>query len=365
MKKVFIGLSGGVDSSVSAALLKAQGYDVTGVFIKVWQPDWLTCTWREDRRDAMRICAHLKIPFLTFDFEKEYESEVVNYMIAEYEKGRTPNPDVMCNKYVKFGAFLKKALASGADYVATGHYAQIKKIDEGGKEVFQLLEGKDENKDQSYFLWTLKQDQLSKIIFPVGHLEKSKVRKIAKKLGLATAHKKDSQGLCFIGKIDFQDFLSRYISKKQGDVLDEKNTIIGHHNGAHFFTIGQRHGFFIEKKGADDLPLYVISKDIKKNSITVSSRDPELHLLSDAKELREVTISNVSWAMSRDISNTSLNKKYSARIRYRQPLAHCKINRISDQKYIITFDSSQTAISPGQSLVIYDGEVCLGGGIIN
>ncbi len=214
-KKVFVGLSGGVDSSVSAALLQSQGYDVFGVFIKVWQPDFYECTWKEDRLDAMRVCAKLNIPFYTLDLEKEYKKEVVDYMIEEYKNGRTPNPDVMCNKYIKFGGFFDWAMSQGADFVATGHYARLNKEHE-------LVAGRDSNKDQSYFLWTLTKEQLSKTLFPVGDIEKTEVRKLAKKFGLPTAEKKDSQGLCFIGKVDMAEFLHHFIETKPGPVLNDK-----------------------------------------------------------------------------------------------------------------------------------------------
>src|SRR3989338_1920286 len=236
--RVFIGLSGGVDSSVSAALLKKEGYEVTGVFIKVWQPDWISCTWGEDRLDAMRICAKLGIPFITLDLSKDYKRRVVDYMIAEYRAGRTPNPDVMCNAHVKFGGFYKFSRKNGADFVATGHYAQIKLQASSLK----LLTSADKEKDQSYFLWQIKQEQLTNILFPVGGLEKPEVRKLAKKFGLSTAEKKDSQGLCFLGKIDVKEFLKHFIKQKPGKVLNEKEEVVGEHSGAVFFTLGERHG---------------------------------------------------------------------------------------------------------------------------
>src|SRR3989304_2964123 len=280
MKKkiIFVGLSGGVDSAVSAALLKKQGYEVVGVFIKTWHPDFLVCNEEGERRDAMRVAAHLDIPFLTFDLEEVYKKEVVDYMIREYKRGRTPNPDVMCNKEVKFGAFLKKALSMGADYVATGHYAQIEvsskwKVESSKKLLttnYSLLTACDSTKDQSYFLWTLKQDQLKRILFPVGHLKKSQVRKLAKKYGLHTFKKKDSQGICFLGKLDMKEFLQHFIKPKSGRVLDINSKTIGKHNGATFFTLGERHGFTITKKTNHDRPYYVVGKDIKKKTITVS-----------------------------------------------------------------------------------------------
>lgn len=352
-RKVYVGMSGGVDSSVSAALLKNQGYDVTGVFIKVWQPEFFECTWRQDRLDAMRVCAKLGIPFITLNLEKEYKKEVVDYMIDEYKKGRTPNPDVMCNKYVKFGGFFDWTMKQGADLVATGHYAKVKNI----KGKTQMLAGDDKNKDQSYFLWTLTQKQLSKTLFPVGDIEKPEVRKLAEKYGLSTAVKKDSQGLCFIGKIDIKDFLKNYIKEKKGNVLDEKGKIIGEHDGAFYLTVGQRHGFKITEKTSDDSPYYIISKDINKNTITVS-HSPKI--ANDESKIAK--LENVNW-ISGEVPN--LLKKYSARIRYRQPLEECEVRHGVDGGYELHFTKPQKAITSGQSAVIYDGEICLGGGIIS
>lgn len=347
-QKVFVGMSGGVDSSVSAALLQKQGYDVTGVFIKVWQPDFVKCTWREDRLDAMRICAKLNIPFFTLDLEKEYKKDVADYMIDEYKAGRTPNPDVMCNKYVKFGGFFDLAMEQGADFVATGHYARV----EGNK----MLAGKDINKDQTYFLWTLTQKQLSKTLFPIGDIEKPEVRKIAKKLGLSTAVKKDSQGVCFLGKFDMKEFLTHYIKEAPGKVLNEKGEEIGVHDGVLFLTIGQRHGFKITEKTPNDSRYYIISKDIVKNTITVSQ---DLVKIVES-ESRVVKLRNISWTQD---TMPDLNKKYSARIRYRQPLEECEIKKIGND-IELHFTNPQKAISSGQSAVIYDMEICLGGGII-
>ncbi len=348
-RKVFVGMSGGVDSSVSAALLKKAGYDVTGVFIKVWQPEWLrntsACTWREDRLDAMRVAAQLEIPFITLDLEKEYKEEVVDYMISEYKAGRTPNPDVMCNRFVKFGGFYTWALKQGGDFVATGHYARS----ENGK----LIMGDDPNKDQTYFLWTLTKEQIEHTLFPVGNIEKPEVRKIAKKLRLATADKKDSQGLCFIGKIDVKEFLSHYIDEKPGDVLDEKRKVIGHHDGAFFYTIGERHGFTITQKTPHDEPYYVSAKDIEKNTLTVSFKSPEGQLPNGKTQVK---LREVNW-----ISGfPGVEKKVQARSRYRESLQEVTI---SDQN-VVTFSKPQFTLSPGQSLVVYEDNVCLGGGII-
>lgn len=338
-------MSGGVDSSVSAALLKKAGYDVTGVFIKVWQPDWITCTWKEDRLDAMRVAAKLEIPFITLDLEKEYKEEVVDYMIREYKAGRTPNPDVMCNRFVKFGGFFNWAMKQGADFVATGHYAQIK----GGK----LIAGEDSNKDQTYFLWTLTQEQISKTLFPVGNIEKPEVRKLAKKFNLPNAEKKDSQGLCFIGKIDIKDFLSHYMESKKGNVLNEKGEVIGEHDGAFFFTIGERHGFTITEKTPHDEPYYVISKDIEKNTITVANKNVEGNLPNG---ISKITLTEVNWNQGEALTG----KKLTGRTRYRAELQEITF---TDEK-TVTFSTPQSTISPGQSLVIYDGNVCLGGGVI-
>lgn len=369
-KKVYVGMSGGVDSSVSAALLKDAGYDVTGVFIKVWQPEWpemkTACTWREDRLDAMRVAALLDIPFVTLDLEKEYKEEVVDYMISEYKAGRTPNPDVMCNRSVKFGGFFSWAMKQGADYVATGHYARIQEAglpssDVPGKTSSQakpascLVAGQDKNKDQSYFLWTLTQEQLSQTLFPVGNIEKPEVRKRALAYKLPNAEKKDSQGLCFIGKIDIKEFLSHYIESKKGNVLDEKGNIIGEHDGSFFFTIGERHGFTITEKTPHDEPYYVISKNIEKNTITVANKNVLGELPNG---VTKVFLKDVNW--NQGAGRAPLGKKLQARSRYREPLSEVVI---SDEKFV-TFTEPQFTISPGQSIVFYDGEVCLGGGII-
>ncbi|MEI8123948.1 MAG: tRNA 2-thiouridine(34) synthase MnmA, partial [bacterium] len=340
-KTVYVGMSGGVDSSVSAALLKEQGFDVVGVFIKVWQPDFVECTWREDRLDAMRVCAKLEIPFITLNLEREYKEDVADYMINEYKLGRTPNPDVMCNKYVKFGAFFDWAIERGADFVATGHYARCTRIaDQRGLDAdrrrnnsqYQLLAGNDKNKDQSYFLWTLTQKQLSRTLFPVGDIEKPEVRILADKFNLPTSTKKDSQGVCFLGKFDMKDFLAHYIKEIPGDVLNENGEKIGRHDGALYLTIGQRHGFTTSQINADltqtnadkkqintkkthqDVgPYYIISKDIKNNTITVSQDPhPEARLRSLASGL--VKIKDVNWTLGEELD---LTKTYSARIRYR------------------------------------------------
>lgn len=354
--RVYVGMSGGVDSSVSAALLQKAGFDVTGVFIKVWQPDWFECTWREDRRDAMRVAAHLGIPFVTLDLEQEYKKEVVDYMIAEYKVGRTPNPDVMCNKYVKFGGFFDWAMEQGADYVATGHYARTnQKLKTKNQKLgaCELKMSRDANKDQTYFLWTLTQEHLAKTLFPVGDLEKAEVRKLAKTFKLPTADKKDSQGLCFIGTIDIKEFLSRYIPAKKGAVLNTDGKVIGEHDGAFFYTIGERRGFTVTVKTPHDQAVFVVAKDIEANTITVAPKNASGEL---PNARTSVTLRDINWNQG----TVPLNTPLTARSRYRAPLQ--KIRLVSNDT--VEFDLPQSDISPGQSVVIYDGEVCLGGGSI-
>jgi tRNA-uridine 2-sulfurtransferase len=356
-KRVFIGMSGGVDSSVSAALLKEAGFDVTGVFIKVWEPpaDLLPagCSWRDDRRDASKVAAILGIPFLTLDLEKEYKQDVVDYMIAEYKAGRTPNPDVMCNRYIKFGGFYNWAIEKGADFVATGHYAQIKK---NNAEIFELHAGHDQNKDQTYFLWTLSQEVLAHTLFPIGHLEKPAVRKLAEKYHLPVATKKDSQGLCFMGKIDVKDFLKEFIEEKKGDVVTESGEVIGHHDSIMFYTLGERRGFTITKKTPTDTPYFIVGKNIETNQLVVSHNRTPNQCQGVALTLREV-----NW-------NTGVepeeNKEYQARSRYRQTLTPCRLERQNGSWQAILADTEEIP-TPGQSLVIYDGVSCLGGGVID
>ena len=350
--KVFVGMSGGVDSSVSAALLKSQGFDVTGVFIKVWQPDWMECSWREDRLDAMRVAVHLGIPFVTLDLEKEYKKEVVDYMISEYRAGRTPNPDVMCNRYVKFGGFFDWAIGQGADFVATGHYARIQK--EG--DMYQLVGGLDQGKDQSYFLWTLTQRELSKTIFPVGGFEKTETRRLAKRFGLPVAEKRDSQGLCFIGKVDIKEFLSHYIEPKRGDVLDENGRVIGFHDGAVFLTLGERHGFTVLQKTSAEKPYYIVNRNIEKNTITVSNR-VQKDTISIHKH--EYLISSVNWTGEKPAPQT----KYTARIRHLGEFLSCTLESVSKNQVKVRFHE-QVLIAPGQSIVVYAEDICMGGGIV-
>lgn len=347
-KTVFLGVSGGVDSSVSAALLLEQGYDVVGVFIKTWQPEWVECTWRDEKRDAMRVCAHLGILFLFFDFEQEYKEGVADYMIAEYKAGRTPNPDVMCNKEIKFGAFYKKAKEMGADFIATGHYAQNKNK--------HLMVGKDSNKDQSYFLWTIPQEVLQETLFPIGHLEKKDVRKLAEKYKLPTATKKDSQGICFIGPVDMKDFLSHYIETKKGNVLNESGEIIGTHDGALLYTLGERHGFTISAQTPDQEPYFIIAKDRENNTLTVSKN--KFTHSEKAKTIFELDACN--W-----ISQTpEIGKTYNIRLRYREELSKATISSIENKKAKLEIKEKEIIATPGQSAVLYEGDICLGGGII-
>lgn len=350
-------MSGGVDSSVSAALLQKAGYEVVGVFMKVWQPDFLPCTWREERLDAMRVAAKLGIPLLTWDFEKEYKEGVADYMIREYKAGRTPNPDVMCNREVKFGAFFDRAMREGADFVATGHYARVVKSEKSKvKSEYKMLKGIDDAKDQSYFLWTLGQAQLSKTFFPIGGYKKSQVRVLAKKFALPVAEKKDSQGLCFVGKLDMKDFLAHFIEEKEGVVFNEKGEAIGTHRGAYFYTLGERHGFTVTKKTAEDTPFYVVAKDLASNTITVA------HQTKKALECaqKELQASQVSFC-SGELPDTA--KKYTAQVRYHGEQYVCSILNINDGNMTLRFEKP-VVFDSGQSVVLYDGNACLGGGVI-
>src|SRR5690606_21910140 len=268
-QKVFVGLSGGVDSSVAALRLIKEGYEVVGVFIKVWQPDFLRCDWESERLDAMRVAASLGIPFLTCDAKEAYKKEVGEYFVNEYLAGRTPNPDVMCNRYVKFGAFWEFAKAHGADFIATGHYAQVVKTEDG----FELRRGVDAKKDQTYFLWTLTEEDLSHTLFPIGDTPKDEVRSEAKAAGLPTATKKDSQGICFLGQVDIPEFLSHFTKLVKGEVRDTSGKVVGEHKGALLYTHGQRHGFTIFGE-TNAAPSYVVAKDLESNTIIVDNEPP-------------------------------------------------------------------------------------------
>ncbi len=356
--KVFVGLSGGVDSAVSAALLKEQCYDVTGVFIKAWQPDWLPCTWREERRDAMKVAIALDIPFLFFDFEKEYKAGVVDKMLAEYKANRTPNPDVLCNREIKFGIFWQKAKEFGADFIATGHYAQVMPrmpLDSTVKgHPWQLLEGKDKEKDQSYFLWMLGREDLAHVLFPVGELLKSEVRALAQKFNLPVAEKKDSQGICFMGDVSMEEFLSHYVTTKPGKVFNTEGEVIGKHKGLVYYTIGERHGFEVIKKSPESGPFYIVAKDMETNSLVVSDDEVEILEFSPTK----ILLKNANWI------NEPESEELTARIRYRGEKLSLKLS-LSGKKLAVEFNEPVRGLSLGQSMVFYQGETCLGGAVMD
>jgi tRNA-specific 2-thiouridylase len=350
-KTVVVGMSGGVDSSVTAALLKRQGFDVIGVYMKNWSEDVgdYGCTWAQDSEDARKVAKVLGIPFYVWNFEKEYYAKVVEYFFREYQAGRTPNPDVMCNSEIKFKVFLEKALALGADYVATGHYARIKVVGKRQK-TYKLLKGVDPAKDQSYFLNTLTQKQLAKILFPIGGLPKPQVRKLAKRFKLPVWDKKDSQGICFIGKINVADFLREHIKAKPGAIVTTKGEKVGQHSGLPFYTLGQRGGIGLGGNG----PYYVVDKDLKKNRLIVTN-DPQDQTLWR----KEFTVSNLTW--------TGKPPKFPLRagvvIRYHHPDYKARIVK-SGKNLKVVYDKPQRAITPGQAAVIYKGSELLGGGVI-
>ena len=344
-KKVFVGLSGGVDSAVSAALLKQQGHSVVGCFIKIWQPEFIECTWREDRLDAMRVAAALGIPLHELDLSEEYKREVVDSMVADYARGETPNPDVLCNRTIKFGHFFRWAQENGADTIATGHYARI--FREQGRTF--LLRGKDPNKDQSYFLWQVGEEELSRTMFPVGELTKADVRALAKKFALPNAEKPDSQGLCFVGDVSMDEFLARFIPLAKGPVLDVEGSTIGEHKGAALYTPGERHGFALRKSGSG--ARYVVSVDVPANTITVSAKR------SDA-ERRETMLRDVHWLGKAP----AFPLEAEVQARYRETPVKAHLEKTVGGMHIV-FEQPHL-ISAGQSLVVYQGERCLGGGII-
>ena len=342
-KKVFVGLSGGVDSAVSAALLKREGFDVTGVFIKIWRPTFFECTWERDRLDAMRVAVALDIPFREIDLSDEYEREVIYDMTTSYSSGSTPNPDISCNEKIKFGAFYDWARREGADFVATGHYARI--THEDGRA--QLMRGVDTQKDQSYFLYRINAEHLQHVMFPVGKYLKEQVRDLAREFTLPVAHKHDSQGLCFVGDVSMSDFLSRYIAVERGAVLDVSGKRIGEHRGAALYTIGQRHGFTTDGADVPDVPHYVTKIDAAKNTLTVS---PDI---SDAMRV-SVELVDQHW-----LSEIREATRYSAQSRYRERSFAITIRSDSGRMYA-DFDEPHV-VSPGQSLVLYNGSRCLGG----
>jgi tRNA-specific 2-thiouridylase len=389
-QRVVVGLSGGVDSSVAAYLLKEQGYEVIGMFMKNWHDDSVTisdeCPWLDDSNDAMIVAQHLGIPFQAIDLSEEYKKRIVDYMFDEYNRGRTPNPDVLCNREIKFDVFLKHALKLGADFVATGHYCRKGEIEKDGKTVYQLLSGKDPNKDQSYFLCQLTQAQLSKALFPIGELLKPEVREIAKKNNLVTAEKKDSQGLCFIGKVHLPDFLQQRLQPKKGKVIEifaddhqfqngnhaddlvslskpfeyaqTMGKVAGEHNGAHYYTIGQRKGLNI---GGYPKPLFIIGTDTETNTIYMGQGEDHPGLYRKGLFIPN---EDEHWVRPDLKLSVGESKKYQARIRYRQDLEGCTLHKEPNGLYII-FDKPQKSITPGQFAAWYEGEELVGSGVIS
>lgn len=351
--KVVVGMSGGVDSSVAALMLKMQGYNVIGIFMKNWdeEDEFGYCTAASDYEDVRFVCSEIGIPYYTVNFEKEYWDRVFVYFLEEYKKGRTPNPDVMCNKEIKFKAFLDYALKIGADYVATGHYARVDFSD--GE--YRLLRGKDANKDQTYFLCMLGQKQLSKAMFPVGDMQKNKVREIAAGYGLKTASKKDSTGICFIGERNFKNFLSNYIPAKPGEIKTLSGEVIGRHDGLMYYTLGQRKGLGIGGIGSGE-PWFVADKDLKNNILYVVQGADHPALFS-----RGLDATELHWVSDRDVLK---DFSCTAKFRYRQPDQNVTVHLKENGECTVDFEKSQRAVTPGQAVVFYKGEVCLGGGII-
>ena len=395
MKKVIVGLSGGVDSSVSALLLKEQGYEVIGLFMKNWHDESLTisndCPWLEDSNDAMLVANKLNIPFQTIDLSKEYQSRIINYMFDEYKMGKTPNPDILCNREIKFDIFLKLALNLGADYVATGHYCLVESFNKNNKTIFRLLSGEDHLKDQSYFLCQLTQKQLSKVIFPIGKLTKKEVREIAKKNDLITAEKKDSQGLCFVGKVKLPDFLKQKLTPKKGKVIKVDNNFIsddkvesdfesnksyleflcspknfsetdgefiGNHNGAFFYTVGQRKGLDI---GGFKDPLFVLTKDIDKNILYVGMGSDHPALF---KKALFISKKDIHWVRNDLTIEPNQSMEVYFRVRYRQPLEKGKIFMYSNGLFIL-FDRPISSIASGQFASWYIKNELIGSGVIS
>ena len=340
--KVFLGMSGGVDSAVSAYLLQSQGHEVIGVYMKNWSKNLpgMKCPWAEDLADAKRVAVKLGIDFRVFDFEAEYKQKVVDYMLAEYQKGNTPNPDIMCNQEIKFKLFAETAFEQGAEAIATGHYAKTRGCD--------LIMAADVNKDQTYFLYRIAPEVIKRTIFPVGDMQKPEVKALAEQIGLAVAHKPESMGVCFVGEANMRDFLAEFIETKPGEIRElETNELLGHHDGAIFYTIGQRHGLGL----TTGLPFYVVRKDMDKNTVYVSRNLNSLSLWTNEVKLRDVIL-------RRDIDDS---KPLRVRVRHRAPLVDAKFDSATD---ILTFADEQKSLTPGQSVVFYQDDICLGGGII-
>lgn len=384
--RIVVGLSGGVDSSVAAWLLQQEGHEVIGIFMRNWHDESVVidneCPWIDDANDAMLVASHLGIPFQVLDLSDQYKKRIVNYMFDEYASGRTPNPDVLCNREVKFDLFLNSALELGADGVATGHYCRKSTVDKDGKTIHRLLAGADTNKDQSYFLCQLTQGQLDKAHFPIGELTKPEVRQLAKEIDLPTANKKDSQGLCFIGKVRLPDFLQQQLEPKTGDIIEiaatyaqealaeatdlsipmhwnpEDGVCVGQHNGAHFFTVGQRRGIQV---GGKPEPLFVLEKDVERNLLFVGQGEAHPGLLRHA--LR-VDTDEAHWIRpDQELAIGESNGAFRVRIRYRQPLQGATITRHS-RHYEIAFDRPQSGVAAGQFVAWYDGDECIGSGVI-
>ncbi len=356
-RKVFVGLSGGVDSSVAVALLKEQGYQVTGVYMKNWSQDLPGhhCPWKEDYQDAKRVAVQLGIDFKMYDFEKQYKHKVVDYMLEEFKLGCTPNPDITCNQEVKFKLFLDTALEDGADMIATGHYARVEHATVKSKKQeakSRLSRGEDENKDQTYFLYRITRKALKKTLFPLGDLTKPEVRRLAKKYRLVTADKKESMGICFVGKVGIKEFLMNYVESKPGSIIDQNGRNVGTHEGAIFYTIGQRHG--LEVGGGK--PFYVTGKDMAKNEVYVTADLQDEDLWS-----REVKIILPHWINEEPQAGQEL----MIRTRHRAKLIPVvKLNKSSNEKWVFELAEDVRALTPGQSAVVYSGSACLGGGII-
>lgn len=349
---VIIGMSGGVDSSVCAALLKEEGYNVIGLFMKNWEEfdEFGVCNASKDYDDVIKVCEKLGIPYYSVDFVKEYRDQVFSHFVEEYKMGFTPNPDILCNREIKFKVFFEKAMELGADFLATGHYCQTKEIN--GENV--LIKGNDPLKDQSYFLYTIKKEVLKKVMFPVGHIPKTEVRQIAAKYDLATKEKKDSTGICFIGERNFKNFLSNYITFEDGnfETLDKK--VVGRHTGASYYTIGQRKGLGLGGQGE---PWFVVGKDMSRNVVFVERGEFHPHLYADNLVATDLSFVKGVW-------DRPLPFKCTAKIRYRQKDQECTVTKIEDGKIYVEFTNAQRAITPRQSVVFYDGEICLGGAMI-